>query len=88
MANCKSALKRLRQNAKRRARNRYWKSTMRTAVKKVRKAVGDGNVEAAKTNLGAAVKLIGHVCSKGVIHKNTASRQISRLMKLVNRAEA
>jgi len=88
MANCKSALKRLRQNIKRRARNRYWKSTMRTAIKKVRKSVSERNLDAAKGNLQAAVKMIGHVASKGVIHKNTASRYISRLMKLVHQAQA
>ena len=84
MANCKSAWKRLRQNIKRRERNRYWKSTMRTAVKKVRKAVEQKDSTNVQSHLRNAVSLIAHVSSKGVIHKNTASRKISRLMKLVH----
>jgi small subunit ribosomal protein S20 len=84
MPNHKSALKRLRQDKKRRDRNRYWKSTMRTAIKKVRAAVEENNQEAAKTTLRDATSMIAHVASKGVIHKRTASRKISRLAKLVN----
>jgi len=85
MANHKSALKRIKQNAKRNERNRYWKSTMRTSIKKVRLAVEDQETEEAQESLQAAISMISHVASKGVIHKNTASRKISRLTKLVNR---
>lgn len=88
MANHASALKRIRQDEKRRARNRYWKSTMRTAIKKVREAAEENNTEEASTNLQAAISLIDRVASKGVIHKRTASRKISRLTKLVNGAQA
>ncbi len=88
MANHRSALKRLRQNEKRRARNRYWKSTMRTIIKKVRAAVENGEREEAQTLLRQAIKTIDHVQSKGVIHKRTASRKVSRLTKLVNTLSA
>lgn len=84
MANHRSALKRLRQNVKRRERNRYWKSNMRTAIKKVREAVAEEDQNGAQESLRAAIKTIDHVASKGVIHKRTASRKVSRLTKLVN----
>ena len=85
MANHKSAWKRLRQNEKRRDRNRYWKSTMRTSIKQVRQAVEAGELEQAQTALRSASSTIARVASKGVIHKRTASRRISRLTLLVNK---
>lgn len=88
MANHASALKRLRQNVKRRARNRYWKSSMRTAIKAVRSAVEENDNPTAQTQLKEAISLIAHVAGKGVIHKKTASRKISRLTKLVNTLSA
>lgn len=84
MATHKSALKRNRQNAVRNARNNHIRSTMRTHVKNVRTAVADGNVESAREALAQAVPFIDKAATKGVIHKNTASRKISRLNKLVN----
>ncbi len=84
MANHKSALKRNRQNAVRNARNTHIRSTMRTYVKNVRTAVADGNLETAQEALTKAVPFIDKAATKGVIHKNTASRKISRLNKLVN----
>lgn len=88
MANHRSALKRLRQNVKRQERNRFWKSTMRTAVKKVREAVENEDAENAPTLLREAIRTIDHIQSKGVIHKNAASRKVSRLTKLVNNMQA
>ena len=88
MANHKSALKRWRQNEKRRLRNRHWKTTMRSAIKTVREAVSNNEVEVAKTALHDAISMIAHVASKGVIHKKTASRRISRLSLLVNKMQA
>ncbi|MFO7983070.1 MAG: 30S ribosomal protein S20 [Desulfuromonadales bacterium] len=84
MANHKSALKRNRQSAVRNARNTHIRSTMRTYVKNVRLAVADGNIESARDALNKAVPFIDKASTKGVIHKNTASRKISRLNKLVN----
>lgn len=84
MANHKSALKRNRQAAVRTARNSHIRSTMRTFVKQLRTAVTAGNLEEAQTALGRVVPYIDKASTKGVIHKATASRKISRLVKLVN----
>ncbi len=88
VANHKSAEKRHRQSKIRNARNTHIKSTMRSLVKKVRTAVADGDMETAKTVLEKAVPYIDKAATKGVIHKATASRKISRLVKLVNGSEA
>ncbi len=88
MANHKSAEKRHRQSKIRNARNTHIKSTMRSLVKKVRTAVADGDMETATTVLEKAVPYIDKAATKGVIHKATASRKISRLVKLVNGSEA
>ena len=84
MANHKSAEKRNRQNSIRNARNTHIRSTMRTYVKLVRVAVANGDADAAKEALSKAVPFIDKAASKGVIHKATASRKISRLTKLVH----
>ena len=84
MANHKSAEKRNRQNKIRNARNTHIRSTMRTYVKKVRLAVAEGDGEVAQAMLEKAVPCIDKAATKGVIHKATASRKISRLTKLVN----
>ncbi len=93
MANHKSAEKRNRQRIKRRARNLSHLSRLRTYMKRVRKAVDGGGAEAndpatLKGALADAVKVIGKGASKGVLHKNTASRYISRLTKAVAKATA
>ena len=87
MANHKSAIKRWRQNEKRRVRNRHWKSNMRSVIKTVREAVSNNEIEVAKVALVDATSMISHVASKGVIHKRTASRRISRLSLLVNKMQ-
>ncbi len=84
MANHKSAAKRNRQNAVRNARNTHIRSTMRNLVKQVREAVTAGDKEAAQAALAKAIPYIDKTSTKGVIHKATASRKISRLTKLVN----
>jgi len=80
----KSALKRNRQNKIRNARNTHIRTTMRNYVKKVRIAVAEGDKENASVFLAKAVPYIDKAATKGVIHKATASRKISRLNKLVN----
>ena len=84
VANHKSAEKRHRQSKIRNARNTHIRSTMRSYVKKVRTAIADGDFDTAKTLLEKAVPYIDKAASKGVIHKATASRKISRLTRLVN----
>ncbi|HXI10824.1 MAG TPA: 30S ribosomal protein S20 [Thermodesulfobacteriota bacterium] len=79
MANHQSAIKRHKQSEKRRLRNASTKSTLRTAVKKVTEAVAAGKPEEAAASLKGAVKLLDKAVSKGVLHRNTASRKISRL---------
>jgi len=84
VANHKSAAKRNRQNAVRSARNTHVRSTMRGLVKQVREAVTAGDKDAAQAALAKAIPYIDKTSTKGVIHKSTASRKISRLTKLVN----
>ena len=84
MANHKSAKKRIRQNAKRRLRNMHWKSTVRTFIKRVRQSVAEGNAEEAGTRLREAARMMQKASSKGVMHRNTVSRKISRLSILVS----
>ena len=92
MANHKSALKRIRQTARRRLRNRYWRSTLRTSIKRVRATAtqlqaGQASADEAQQVLRAAIKTIAKTASKGVIHRNQAARRISRLTKLINRSQ-
>ena len=84
MAKTKSAEKRIRQSEKRRERNIIVKSQVKTAVKKLLLAVESRNLEKSKVSLGKAISVIDKAAAKGVIHKNTASRKISRLTKKVN----
>ena len=79
MANIKSAKKRILVNETKAARNKAIKSKVKTAIKKVDAAVAQKDIEAAKTALKAAIVEITKAGSKGVYHKNTVSRKISRL---------
>lgn len=84
MANIKSAKKRILVNETKAARNKQIKSKVKTMIKKVDAAIAAGDKELAKANLAVAVSEIDKACSKGVFHKNTASRKVSRLSKAVN----
>ena len=77
-------MKRVRQNEKRRIRNRHIMSTTRTYIKVVRAAIDGGDAAAAKEALPAAVNALNASVSKGVMHRNQASRKISRLTIAVN----
>ncbi len=77
MANIKSAIKRNRQNEVRRSRNRSFRSEMRTLVKTARDS---GTPE----DTSAATKKIDRAAAKGIIHANKASREKSRLQKILN----
>ncbi len=85
MANIKSAKKRILTSAKRAEANKAVKSGVKTAVKKVRVAVESGDKDAAAQALTAATSTIEKAQSKGVLHKNTASRKVSRLAVAVNK---
>lgn len=84
MANHKSAKKRDRQAKKNRLRNRMNKSAMKTAIRYVEDALVAGAEEQAKAALQVAISVICKTASKGTVHKNTASRKVSRLTKRVN----
>ncbi|MFM8563645.1 MAG: 30S ribosomal protein S20 [Acidimicrobiia bacterium] len=84
MANIKSQKKRILTNAKRAERNKAVKSELKTRVKNARTSAGtDANPE----DVRVAVKRIDMAAAKGIIHKNTAARRKSRLMKSVNAAD-
>ncbi len=80
-------MKRVRQNEKRRLRNRHVMSNLRTQVKKVRGALESGDLQSAQSALPEAISALSRAASKGVLHKNTADRRIGRLMKAVHHAQ-
>lgn len=84
MAHHKSALKRIRQTAKRTARNRFYRTRIKNITKAVREAVAAGDKEKAVEALKLANREFHKYVSKGVLKKNTAARKVSRLHKLVN----
>lgn len=84
MANIKSAKKRILVNETKAARNKAIKSKVKTAVKKVEAAFAAKDAETAKTALRAAIVEISKAGTKGVYHKKTVSRKISRLSKAVS----
>lgn len=87
MANIKSAIKRNKQNEKRRLRNRVVRGRARTFINKARVAIEAGDKETADVQVKNAIKALDKAAEKGVIHINNASRRKSRLMKLYNAME-
>lgn len=83
MANHKSAVKRIAQNKKRNARNTDRISRIRTIIKKFMIAVKDGTQEEAQAAFVVAQSEIQRGVSKGVFHRNTADRKVSRLNKMM-----
>jgi small subunit ribosomal protein S20 len=79
MANTSSAKKAVRKIEHRTAVNRSRRSRMRTFVRKVEEAIAAGNHEAAAEALKAAEPVIVRAAQNGIIHRNTASRKVSRL---------
>ena len=84
MANHKSAIKRAKQSEVRRIRNRTRKTRMKNVIKGVEEAVASGSREDAMQRLQEAIAVIDRTAQKGVIHKNKAARQTSRLTRQVN----
>jgi len=80
----KSTIRRARQAERRHDRNRATLNTVKTLIKKVQTAVAGKKTDEAKTTLVAATSAIGKAVSKGILHRNTASRRISRLSLRVN----
>lgn len=88
MATHKSAIKRYRQNLKRRSHNVNIKSSIKSAIKEVKDTIKTGNAENAKTALSKAVKLLDKAVSKKTLHRNNASRKISTLTLAINSISA
>lgn len=84
MANTRSAKKMIRKIARRTEENRARRSRMRTFIRRVEEAIASGDAGAAQTALKDAQPEIMRCVSKGVMHKNTASRKVSRLAHRVN----
>ena len=84
MANIKSAKKRILVNQTKAARNKAIRSKVKTMIKRVNTAIAAGDKAAAQANLLVAISEIDKAASKGVYHKNTASRKVARLTKAVN----
>ena len=88
MANTPQAEKRIRRNDRRAAINKTRVSRIRTFVKKVESALHAGTAETAATALAAAQPELMRGVAKGVVHKNTAARKMSRLVKRLRTLEA
>ena len=87
MANIKSAIKRNKQNEKRRVRNRIVRGRARTSVKKALTGIESGNIEEARSATLVAISALDRAAQKGVIHKNNAARRKSRLMRHLSAME-
>lgn len=87
MPNIKSAKKRVITSAKRKEQNNVVESSMKTAMKKFEKAVKANDKEQAEVELNTAVKRIDKAVSSGLVHKNKAAREKSKLMKKKNEME-
>lgn len=85
MANIKSAKKRILVNRTKADRNKAIKSGVKTAIKKLNAAIEANDKSAASAALLAATSAIDKATTKGVYHKNTASRKVSRLSQAVNK---
>lgn len=88
MPNIKSAEKRVRITEKRSLRNISLKSALRTTVKKFELAVSQSDIEQARIALGIATRALDKAATKGIIHRNTASRKKSRMTRRFNSVAA
>lgn len=86
MANTQSAIKRVRQERKRRLRNRMVKSRMRTSIRAAQQSITQGEAAENPEAIRRAISEIDKAAQKGVIHPNQAARRKSRLMKRLNQA--
>jgi len=81
-------MKHARQNERRRAHNRAYRSSARTHVKKARRLIEAGDLDQAQAQIVATISALDRAAQKGVIHKNNAARRKSRLVKLLRQAQA
>ncbi len=87
MANTKSAIKRIKQNHKRRLRNRLFSGRARTFVKTAHSKIEAGTPEDARTATMEAIRALDKAAEKGIIHKNNAARRKGRLMRRLAQME-
>jgi small subunit ribosomal protein S20 len=83
-----SAKKRLRQTAKRRLRNRVYRSRARSQIKKTDRLISERKLDEAAESAAVAARALDRAAQKGVIHKKNAARRKSRLFKRLSRAQA
>ena len=88
MANHKSAIKRARQNELRRLRNKSVKTRIKTIVKDVRSSAGEISDEDMSAKISTVQSAFDKAAKKGVVHRRTAARKVSRLTKLKNSASS
>ena len=88
MANIKSAKKRINTIQRRREENKYVKATISTMIKKFRKLIEEGKIEEAEKYSKEVYSYVDSACSKGVIHRNNASRKIGRLAEALFKAKS
>lgn len=81
MANIKSAIKRNKQNKKRRLHNRIYRGQARTYIRDARASIQEENLEEARAATMKAISALDKAAVKGILHKNNAARRKSRLMK-------
>jgi small subunit ribosomal protein S20 len=81
LANIKSAIKRNRQNKKRRLRNRIYRGQARTYIRDARSSIEEENLEEARAATFKAISALDKAAAKGILHKNNVARRKSRLMK-------
>jgi small subunit ribosomal protein S20 len=86
LANIKSAIKRNKQNEKKRIRNRVVRGSTRTFIKKAQVAIESGESQTSVEAVQVAISALDKAAAKGVIHKNNAARRKSRLMKRLSAA--
>ena len=84
MAQHKSAKKRIRQNDKKRIRNRHIRTTLRSTMKRFEQTLEKQNAEELKALVNKTISIVDTAASKGVIHKNKAARHVSQIRRKIN----
>ncbi len=84
MAHHKSAKKRIRQNDKKRIRNRHIRTTLRSAMKRFEQTLEKQNAEELKALVNKTISIVDTAATKGVIHKNKAARHVSQIRRKIN----
>ncbi|ADG83300.1 30S ribosomal protein S20 [Thermincola ferriacetica] len=87
MPNIKSAMKRVEITKKRTLRNSAIKSSVKTAIRKFENALENANIDEAKAKLTVAISALDKAVTKGVLHKNSAARKKSRLVKKLQKVQ-